>query len=238
MANFKVYKEVSALPGTLEPDALYLVRVGTGFDLYCSDATGSVAHKINHTYNFRHPSNLLISNSINATALATLTLIANTYWFFPYTYARTFRPSNLFINATTAGTAVRIFLFETDSTTGLPNGQIWNSNLISIATTGVKIAVGVNFKTESGFETRQLNTFLFERDKQYWFGLVSTGVGQVRANTGSLESLGLTSTSATSHNTHYRATAADDSTLDNPSLLTLAATNGSLPSINFTTTAV
>jgi hypothetical protein len=238
MANFKVYKEVSALPSILEPNALYLVRIGTGFDLYCSDVTGSVAHKINYPNNYRYPSGLSLVNSSNATSLGAMTLIANTYWFFPYTYARTLRASNLFIHVTTAGTAARVFLFETDLTTGLPKGQIWNSTLINITTTGVKSSSTVNFKTDSGFESRQLNTFLFEQGKQYWFGLVSTGVGQIRANTASLESWGLTSNAAISHNTHYRATAADDSTLDDPNLLTLAATTGALPSIGLNTTAV
>jgi len=47
MATFKAYKVVANLPSQLEPDALYLVRVGAGFDLYASDATGNVAHKLN-----------------------------------------------------------------------------------------------------------------------------------------------------------------------------------------------
>lgn len=47
MANLAVHKVVSALPGTLTPNAVYAVRVGVGFDLYMSDSTGSVAHKIN-----------------------------------------------------------------------------------------------------------------------------------------------------------------------------------------------
>lgn len=29
------------------PDTLYLVRVGVGFDLYCSDTTGNIAYKVN-----------------------------------------------------------------------------------------------------------------------------------------------------------------------------------------------
>lgn len=44
---FRVYKEVVNLPSTLEPDAVYFVRVGNGFDLYVSDATGTAAHKVN-----------------------------------------------------------------------------------------------------------------------------------------------------------------------------------------------
>lgn len=43
----KIHKVVASLPSTLEPDAIYAVRAGTGFDLYIADSTGSVAHKVN-----------------------------------------------------------------------------------------------------------------------------------------------------------------------------------------------
>lgn len=45
--QFKAYKVVSVLPDPINPDSLYLVRAGSGFDLYCSDSTGTIAHKIN-----------------------------------------------------------------------------------------------------------------------------------------------------------------------------------------------
>lgn len=40
-------KVISALPATLERDTVYIVRAGVGFDLFVSDATGTIAHKIN-----------------------------------------------------------------------------------------------------------------------------------------------------------------------------------------------
>jgi hypothetical protein len=40
-------KEVAALPVILEANTLYFVRVGEGFDLYLSDLTGAIAHKVN-----------------------------------------------------------------------------------------------------------------------------------------------------------------------------------------------
>lgn len=43
----KIHKVVASLPLTLEPDAIYAVRAGAGFDLYIADSTGSVAHKVN-----------------------------------------------------------------------------------------------------------------------------------------------------------------------------------------------
>jgi hypothetical protein len=47
MAVFNVEKVVSALPDPLSPNTLYYVRVGAGFDLYLSDSTGTIAHKLN-----------------------------------------------------------------------------------------------------------------------------------------------------------------------------------------------
>ena len=47
MSAFRAHKLVAALPDPLEPNALYLLRAGAGFDLYASDQTGSVAHKLN-----------------------------------------------------------------------------------------------------------------------------------------------------------------------------------------------
>lgn len=47
MAHFQVVKTVSALPGALEANALYLVRAGDGFDLYATTSDGATAHKIN-----------------------------------------------------------------------------------------------------------------------------------------------------------------------------------------------
>lgn len=47
MSLLRFAKVVAALPATLAPNTLYLVRTGAGFDLYCSDVTGSIAHLIN-----------------------------------------------------------------------------------------------------------------------------------------------------------------------------------------------
>jgi hypothetical protein len=44
-------KEVATLPVTLQANCIYAIRSGRGFDLYISDSTGSVAHKLNNTDN-------------------------------------------------------------------------------------------------------------------------------------------------------------------------------------------
>lgn len=47
MAVFNAEKVVSALPAQLASNTVYFVRVGTGFELRCSDSTGTVAHTLN-----------------------------------------------------------------------------------------------------------------------------------------------------------------------------------------------
>lgn len=47
MSKLRVEKVVGDVPGTLEPDCVYAVRAGAGYDLRVSDMTGSVAHKLN-----------------------------------------------------------------------------------------------------------------------------------------------------------------------------------------------
>ena len=49
MANAvaKLHKVVSSLPGTLEVNSVYFVRVGTGFDVYLTNAGGTIAYGLN-----------------------------------------------------------------------------------------------------------------------------------------------------------------------------------------------
>ncbi len=54
MACFKIDKAVAALPAVLEADTVYAVRVGTGFDLFVSDLTGTVAHPINNRHQIQN----------------------------------------------------------------------------------------------------------------------------------------------------------------------------------------
>ncbi|MEO0861530.1 MAG: hypothetical protein AAFY65_13015 [Pseudomonadota bacterium] len=43
----KISKIVATLPGTLDADTVYLVRVDTGFDIFATDNTGTVAYAHN-----------------------------------------------------------------------------------------------------------------------------------------------------------------------------------------------
>lgn len=47
MSKLRIEKVIGSVPGTLEPDCIYAVRSGAGYDLRVSDMTGSVAHKLN-----------------------------------------------------------------------------------------------------------------------------------------------------------------------------------------------
>lgn len=47
MTTFKARKEVVSLPSQLEADTIYAMRAGSGFDLFISDNTGAIAHKLN-----------------------------------------------------------------------------------------------------------------------------------------------------------------------------------------------
>ena len=42
MSRVKHFKVVSSLPATLEPDSIYYVRLGTGFDLYATTSNSPV----------------------------------------------------------------------------------------------------------------------------------------------------------------------------------------------------
>jgi hypothetical protein len=44
---FRARKYIGSLPATIDPNTLYFIRTGGGFDLYCSDTTGSIAHPLN-----------------------------------------------------------------------------------------------------------------------------------------------------------------------------------------------
>jgi hypothetical protein len=48
-AQVYLRKEIAALPVPLDPNTIYAIRSGVGFDLYISDSLGNVAHKVNNT---------------------------------------------------------------------------------------------------------------------------------------------------------------------------------------------
>lgn len=71
MSVLKIHKVLSALPGTPEADALYLIRTGSGFDLYATDDTGAIAYK----------SNVDVSGLITISTEAPINPSLNQLWF-------------------------------------------------------------------------------------------------------------------------------------------------------------
>lgn len=43
----EIHKVIGALPPVLQPDAIYYVRTGIGYDQYVTDSTGTIAHQMN-----------------------------------------------------------------------------------------------------------------------------------------------------------------------------------------------
>jgi len=85
------FAKVASLPATLQPNTMYLVRVGAGFDLYVSDATGSMAYPVNpveHAGAIAWPRRLntpKIAGDVTAQGLTGQVLIASRQYFVPFT---------------------------------------------------------------------------------------------------------------------------------------------------------
>ena len=110
MTMLRFSKVVSSLPGTLTPNTLYMVRVGAGFDLFVSDATGSIAYPVNLQDNAgaiawpRRSATPRIVGDIGGTALTTLALTASRLHFILFTVPRPVQLTGLRISVTTAAT--------------------------------------------------------------------------------------------------------------------------------------
>jgi len=63
MGAIRFSKVVSNLPQQLEPDTIYLVRTGNGFDLYCTDTTGSIAYQVENATKLRTARTITIGNT-------------------------------------------------------------------------------------------------------------------------------------------------------------------------------
>lgn len=153
MPVMRFEKVVGSLPPTLAPNTLYAVRTGAGFDLYVSDATGSIAHSLNGggggpTTNLdavpwakRLPTPRIIGDA-NCTALTTLALGGNRRYFIPFSVPRQVVLSGLRISVATAvtGTAgVGIYDNTVVSGSDSPGSLLAEvSGGLSTATTGYK----------------------------------------------------------------------------------------------------
>lgn len=78
MANIKHHKFVASLPAVLEADSIYFVRVGSGYDQYVTNHSGTiVAYPMNRPTKVPVLLNGGISAFINLSVNSTLPLLLN-----------------------------------------------------------------------------------------------------------------------------------------------------------------
>lgn len=116
MAAIRFAKVVAALPATLDPNTVYLVRAGAGFDLYASDATGSIAYPINAGGSIDNAGAIAwpkrtatprVVGDVAGMPPGTLVVTASRQYFIPFVVPRPVTLTGLRISVTTAsaGTA-------------------------------------------------------------------------------------------------------------------------------------
>lgn len=175
--RLKIHKVISSLPSTLEPDALYFVRVGQGFDLYLTDTTGSVAYSINSSSPEKSVplpgavprpygiNDYLVPYAVGGTAGTTLALTANRIYWIPV-YMPSCTITEVAINVITAATGiVNVGIYNTNSNLQ-PNSLIYSSIDFNTGTTGLKTYT---------------NSFTISQSGVYWFALFTSGTATLRA---------------------------------------------------------
>lgn len=84
MARIKIDKVVSVLPDPLVANTIYAVRVGNGFDLVVTDATGTTAHTLNSKIDWAYLSDNVeytdVETEITGGVVFDCTLGGNTYY--------------------------------------------------------------------------------------------------------------------------------------------------------------
>jgi len=148
--TFQSHKVVSTLPTTLTPDTIYLVRVSEGFDLYCSDATGAIAHKVNPSpsldLEFQFANNPLFDSdslwldSNVSSGFNTCLISGNTLVLCPFYYYRNVNMTTVGVSVTQAvASGEAKFSIWSSNTDNSPNLPLTESSSFSTSTTGNKI---------------------------------------------------------------------------------------------------
>lgn len=156
MSQFKAHKVVSSLPNTLEANTIYIVRIGEGFDLYCTDSTGAIAHTLNKQ--FLNPVSKLLNLEIfgdyvqgryydnqnfvisptNLETLSSHNISANRIYLFPFYVGKNISIDRLGVTVnnvnTTANMKIGLYSSSSDNILSL---KIPNT-VIDITTTGFK----------------------------------------------------------------------------------------------------
>lgn len=223
--RLRIRKVISSLPSPLQADTIYLVRVGTGFDLYVSDTTGQYAHTLNppiinpiwHVLNNVNTNTWYIPYAIGQTALTTLALTASRIYLIPFVAQARVNLTQLAIEVTTssAGTAA-VGIYDTNVATFRPNNLLGSISGLDTGSTGVK----------SGSLSPVIT---LEFGRLYWLALVASAAATIRAvAVGSLLTTMGIATGGTAWNSHYYASG---SSLTNPAPTSLTNATGTVPAI-------
>lgn len=174
MATVRFSKVVSSLPGTLDPDTLYLVRSGAGFDLYCSDATGSIAYLVNAPAapaQLAYPKRMetpKIVGDVSGSSMPSMTLTAARQYFIPLVVPRAVLLTGFGISVTTAGTDTASIGIYANTPV---SGDDAPGNLLA-SVTGLDTG-------SSGDKTGSL-TYTLQPGTLYWVSLISSSTISVR----------------------------------------------------------
>ena len=182
MATFKTVKQLFVTPNVanIEPDTVYYVRAGEGFDLYCTDSTGNAVYQINkrEDNSLAYPSGLVVDNSITAFSSSTFIPVNNNIKFFPFILKSNLKADFIRFNVTTAGVGtIALYLMESN-TLAVPENLIFKvpSSNFSLSNTGIKGTANVQRKiSNSVFTTDNISNFTFKAGKFYWWGVFTTG---------------------------------------------------------------
>jgi hypothetical protein len=189
--------------------------------------------------------NLRFDQAINASPSSTYTLVANTMSYFPLSLKDVFlRVNDAIVSVSTANATgtFQVGLYDSNID-GTPRNLIWQSIVLNTIVAGAASFSTASFLTApSTFETRNLNTYLFDgRKNNYWIGFLSlTAAGVVRAvPTAGLQSLGLITPTGTTYATCRQRTGISAFPELNPFTVgSNPLVSANLPSIRLGTTSV
>jgi hypothetical protein len=181
MATLRFQKVVGSLPETLDPDTLYLVRTGAGFELYMSDATGSIAYPVNAptavaalqiAYPKRSDTPKIVGDATGAD-LTTNGLTPLRLYFIPLVVPRDVNLTGLRISVTTAasGTAsIGIYSNTVVNGEDAPGSLLASVTDFDLGTTGDKTGA-LNYTLNAG--------------TLYWVSMIASAYAAIRHLTSS-----------------------------------------------------
>lgn len=248
MGNFKAQKVVSVLPSILSPDTIYLVRVESGFDLYCADTTGTIAHKINpaaNTLQLNYPLGYRLDNALNATAPGTYSnATLSNLVLYPFPLSRKLRLSTLEVSVTTAAASGSCIVGIYDSNLdGTPKDLLMYSSSLSFSSVGTRTQLTGFIRTQPNtYVLGNLNTLILDPFSAfYWMGYFTDGAGGVIRGVplGSLTSLGYISSGGNAIVTQFNKVQAGGLPNSNPlSSGGFTPVSGTTPSVRFSSATI